>query len=98
MVKVKWECDLSQVSWRLKPSTQELPGQWETGETICGDELNTSSAFAGARGRGVSYLRDLAGFDTFVAVAESASCTNGMGMVYRGFLSAVKSNVQPRSC
>lgn len=56
--------------------------------------MNTSSAFAGGCERGASYLKFLAGFDTSVPVAESASCTSRMGTVYRGFLSAVKNNVQ----
>lgn len=93
-VTVMWGSDLSQVSWRVKPSAQEVPGQRENGETICGDKLNTSSAFAGGFGRGVSYLMGLAGFDAFVPVAESASRADGVGMVYRGFLSAVRNNVQ----
>lgn len=78
----------------VKLSTQELLGQRETGETICGDKLNTSSDFAGGCGRGVSYLGGLAGFDTFIPVAQSALCTSGMAMVYTGFLSAVKNSVQ----
>lgn len=71
-----------------KPSTQEVPGQRETGETICGDELDTSSVFAGGFGRGWSYL------ETLVPVTESAWYRNGVGIVYGGFLGVMKNNVQ----
>lgn len=42
----------------------------------------------------MSYLGGLAGFDTFIPVAQSASCTSGVAMVYAGFLSAMKNSVQ----
>lgn len=42
----------------------------------------------------MSYLGGLAGFDTFIPVAQSALCTSGMAMVYAGFLSALKNSVQ----
>lgn len=43
-VKMMWGNDLSQVSWRVKPSTQELPDSREIGENNFGDTLNISSA------------------------------------------------------
>lgn len=64
-------------------------GDWRN----CGDELNITSAFAMGFGRGMSFLRGLAGFNTFISIAESTSSTNGTGVVYAGFLRGVKNNV-----
>lgn len=60
-VEVMQGSSLSQVDWGVKSITQQ-DGRLER---LCGDELNTSSAFVVGFGRGLRYLKRLAGFGTF---------------------------------